>query len=31
MGLYVERGLCVEDLCAEKYDIFVSLVAEMFL
>ena len=30
MGLYVERGLSVEDLYMEKYDIFKSLVAEIF-
>ena len=31
MGLYLQRGLSAEDLCAEKYEIFESLVAEMFL
>ena len=30
MGLYVERGLSVEDLCAEKCDIFESLVQKYF-
>ena len=30
MGLHVERGLSVEDLCAEKNDIFEILVAEIF-
>ena len=31
MGLYVERGLSVENLYTGKYDIFQSLVAEMYL
>ena len=31
MGLYVKRGLPVENLFTEKDDIFVSLVAEIFL
>ena len=31
MGLYVERGLSVENLYTGKYDIFQSLVAEMHL
>ena len=32
MGLYVERGLPVEELCLyEKRDIFRNLVAEIFL
>ena len=31
MGLYVERGLSVEDLYTDKYDIFESLVTEIFL
>ena len=31
MGLYVERDLSMEDLYAEKDDIFESLVANIFL
>ena len=31
MGLYVERGLSVDDLYTEKYDIFKTFVAEIFL
>ena len=31
MGLHVERDFSAEDLHTEKYDIFESLVAEIFL
>ena len=31
MDFYMERGLSVEDVCAEKYDNFKSSFAEIFL